>query len=253
MQLVLALEKFNKQYQECNRSEKNKLNSIIHAKFSNFESVPYIIEDSKFELRNHLIDFLKTHILNKKNMLSKDRITYMFFLKNNWLKEYNYIFYTTFYLKNVSFQERIYHIINNIKYILQCENCENCNNNVNFLDFGRGYRRFCSIVCSKNYDELKRIGIVKENKLDENKKEYYKAVRRETYKSLKINNINPNNLPIGINGSGDVYQVDHIIPIIEGYKSQIDPKIIGDINNLQLLHWRDNNKKSVRNDYKLHV
>lgn len=250
MQLVLALEKFNKQYQECNRSEKNKLNSIIHAKFSNFESVPYIIKDSKFELRNYLNNFIKTHILNKKNMLSKDKITYMFFLKNNWLKEYNYIFYTTFYLKNVPFQERIYHIIHNYK---QSKLCENCNNIVNFLDFGRGYRRFCSIACSKNYDELKRIGIVKENKLDENKKEYYKAVRRETYKSVKNNNINPTNLPIGINGSGDVYQIDHIIPIIEGYKSQIDPKIIGGINNLQLLHWRDNNKKSVRNDYNLHV
>lgn len=243
MQLVLASKNYNKEYYQCNRNEKNKLNAIIHAKFSNFESVPHIIKDTDFELRNKLIEFIKENILNKKNMLSKDRITYMYFLKNNWIQEYNYIFYTTYYLRNVQLQERIFHIINDL---FKTPKCENCDNTLNFLDFGRGYRRFCSIRCSKNYEELKRIGVVKENKVDKNKADYYKAVRRETYKSLKENNINPNNLPIGINGSGDVYQVDHIVPIIEGYRQQIDPKIIGSINNLQLLHWKVNNAKSDR-------
>lgn len=244
-QLVLAFDLYNKEYIECNRSEKNKINSLIHAIFSKYESIPYIIQDTNFELRNILKKFIKENILNKKEMLSKDKITFRYFQKNGNIRFYNYIYYSTYYLNNVKIQERIYHIMSDLYSVKQCDFCENKSN---FLEYGRGYRRFCSIKCSKNEEELKQIGIIKElSHWTSEKKDYYKIVRRYTRRSLNKYNINPNNLPIGRNGSGEVYQVDHIIPIIEGYNKQIHPSIIGDIKNLQLLHWKDNNKKSDRN------
>lgn len=42
----------------------------------------------------------------------------------------------------------------------------------------------------------------------------------------------------------NAYHLDHIIPISYGFKQQIDPKIIGNINNLQFLPWRENLIKS---------
>lgn len=244
LQLVLANE-IKKKYSECTRSEKNKINSNIKERLQKFESVPYIIKDFDFELRDNLKKFINDKILNNKKLLSRDKISYRWFIINGFKKEYNYIFYTTFYLENKLLSERIYHIMNDLFYL---KTCENCNNYTIFLDYSRGYRRFCSISCSKNEKELKRIGIIKEfTSWSTEKKQYYSLVRRFTNKSLNENNINPNNLPIGRNGSGDVFQIDHKISIIYGFKNNIDPAIIGNINNLQLLHWKLNNKKSDRN------
>lgn len=244
LQLVLA-NNYNKQYSECNRSEKNKINSQIKERIQKFESVPYIIEDKYFELRKQLKNFIINQILNSKQLLTRDKITYRWFVSNNFENEYNYIFYTTYYLIQKTLSERIFHIINDLYHNKECENCKN---EVLFLDYSRGYRRFCCISCSKNENELKKLGIIKEfNSWTTEKKEYYSLVRRYTNKSLKENDINPLNLPIGRNGSGNVFQVDHKISIIYGFKQNIKPEIIGNINNLQLLHWKVNNKKSDRN------
>ena len=244
LQLVLA-NNLNKKYIECNRSEKNKINSLIKERLQKFESVPYIIEDNNFELRVYLKSFINSKILNSKKLIPRDRITYRWFTTNNYTKQYNYIYYTTFYMYDKPIQERIYHIINNLVYTCTCINCKKL---TIFLDYSRGYRRFCSIKCSKNEEELKQLGIIKEFKSwTTEKKEYYSLVRRYTNMSLKQNNINPNNLPIGRNGSGDVYQVDHKVSVIYGFKNNILPEIIGSIKNLQLLHWKENNSKSDRN------
>jgi len=39
------------------------------------------------------------------------------------------------------------------------------------------------------------------------------------------------------------YHLDHIFPISQGFKENIPPKAIGDIRNLQFLHFRKNLKK----------
>ena len=39
------------------------------------------------------------------------------------------------------------------------------------------------------------------------------------------------------------YHVDHIISIMCGYKNKIDPNIIGNIKNLQMLHFTQNMAK----------
>jgi hypothetical protein len=38
----------------------------------------------------------------------------------------------------------------------------------------------------------------------------------------------------------DNYQLDHIIPISEGFRNNIDPNIIGDITNLRFIPWKEN-------------
>ena len=45
----------------------------------------------------------------------------------------------------------------------------------------------------------------------------------------------------------DNYQVDHIIPIIYGYKKNISPNIIGDMKNLRMIHWKENIKRNKNN------
>jgi hypothetical protein len=41
----------------------------------------------------------------------------------------------------------------------------------------------------------------------------------------------------------DNYQLDHIIPIIEGYNNNISPNIIGNITNLRMIPWEENIKR----------
>ena len=44
----------------------------------------------------------------------------------------------------------------------------------------------------------------------------------------------------------NAYNLDHIIPIIYGFKNNIDPKIIGNISNLRFIPWDENVKKSSK-------
>jgi hypothetical protein len=76
---------------------------------------------------------------------------------------------------------------------------------------------------------------------------YDKKVRKiteENYTKYK-HILNPDNLPrtrCGIKGG---YQLDHKISVKSGFIQGIEPKIIGSLDNLQLLSWQDNLKKGV--------
>lgn len=255
-QLVLAYSLLNKDYNSCNRSEKNIINNKIKSNLKNYTSVPYIIDDNLFELRDKLKEFIRMNILTNKNLLHKERVCYIWFLRNGYIKEYNYIFYTTYYLNSSSsLNKRIFHILYDYFNDMICENNE-CNKKVKFKGFSVGYRRFCCIKCSKNEDEIKNInlfnGVNKSNEpleMRDEKKFYWYTVRRLTDKIYKNNKhiINPNNLKIGRNGFEDSHQIDHIISIKEGYENKIDPKIIADISNLRVVHWTINNKKGSKN------
>lgn len=50
--------------------------------------------------------------------------------------------------------------------------------------------------------------------------------------------------PRGKAGIEGAFQLDHIISIFEGFKSQISPEIIGNISNLQFIPWLDNLRKN---------
>jgi len=47
----------------------------------------------------------------------------------------------------------------------------------------------------------------------------------------------------GKSGIDGAYQIDHIISIKEGFDKGIEPEIIGNIDNLQMLPWLENRKK----------
>jgi len=65
--------------------------------------------------------------------------------------------------------------------------------------------------------------------------EVHKITKRQNIKSLKHYEKR------GKSRKGtDNYQLDHIIPISEGFRNNIDPNIIGEITNLRFIPWKEN-------------
>lgn len=155
-------------------------------------------------------------------------------------------------------REKIYCLINNISIPKHCEN-NACNNKVRFCSYSVGYSRFCSIKCSKNPEELKKINhfggvhkIRQSYDVKTAKQVYQSECRRLTEQNKKLNMhiINPHNYPIRRNGVNGAYQVDHIISVIYGYENNIAPDVIANINNLQTIPWRVN---AVKNKFTLNT
>jgi hypothetical protein len=72
--------------------------------------------------------------------------------------------------------------------------------------------------------------------------QYSKLVRKlseHTYRTHK-HIINPFNLPRGPN----TYHLDHVFPIIECYRRNIPVEMASSLDNLQMLTWEDNLRKS---------
>jgi hypothetical protein len=67
---------------------------------------------------------------------------------------------------------------------------------------------------------------------------YYTEKTYEEYKDI----INPNGLDRGIHSN----HIDHIFPVIEGWKNRIDPKVISNYKNLRLIDSYDNLSKGER-------
>lgn len=72
---------------------------------------------------------------------------------------------------------------------------------------------------------------------------YREQVLNYTYKSWKHhqNKINPFGLE-----RGSEYELDHKFSITEGFKQNVDPKVIGHYRNLELLPKHDNRSKRIR-------
>ena len=47
----------------------------------------------------------------------------------------------------------------------------------------------------------------------------------------------------GVSGNKGAYQLDHKFSILEGFKQDIHPSLIGGINNLEFIPWEDNARK----------
>lgn len=69
---------------------------------------------------------------------------------------------------------------------------------------------------------------------------YYTEKTYEEYKNI----INPNGLDRGIHSN----HIDHIFPVIEGWKNRIDPKVLSNYKNLRLVDSYDNLSKGERTD-----
>jgi len=92
------------------------------------------------------------------------------------------------------------------------------------------------------------IGLTRDEyeQLITNKKQYYnevhKITKRQNIQSLKYFEKR------GKSKKGtDNYQLDHIIPISEGFRNNIDPYIIGDISNLRFIPWQENIQRNKKN------
>ncbi len=66
---------------------------------------------------------------------------------------------------------------------------------------------------------------------------------RKTYEKFK-DEINPMNHPRGTCGVDGAYQLDHKISIRTGFDNGLAPEILAEKDNLQMLPWHVNLKKS---------
>ena len=71
------------------------------------------------------------------------------------------------------------------------------------------------------------------------KKKYYNEVHKIT-KRQAIHTLEFHEKRGKAKKGTDHYQLDHIIPISEGFRDNIDPNIIGDISNLRFIPWKEN-------------
>lgn len=71
-------------------------------------------------------------------------------------------------------------------------------------------------------------------------------ITEQTYKD-NLSALNPNNKIRGKQLTGnDNHHLDHIVPVIVCFENNIPAKICGSLQNLQLIHWRENIKKNDR-------
>ena len=108
-------------------------------------------------------------------------------------------------------------------------------------DFRRDKGKAASIGLVKryrnmNYDEyLEQIDIYYKYEL-----EVLKITRQQPIKLL----VNYNNR--GNSGVDGAYHLDHKYSIIEGFKNNIKPELIGNIKNLEFIPWKENLKKRAK-------
>jgi hypothetical protein len=103
-------------------------------------------------IKSWIIDNL---IINNKLVSKRCKIEW--FIKNNYIEQYNVILVTTSFLDQPTFPQRIWHIINNINNIVKCQN-PNCNNITGFLTYTTGYSKTCSSTCAQlNPDTINKI------------------------------------------------------------------------------------------------
>lgn len=76
------------------------------------------------------------------------------------------------------------------------------------------------------------------------KRAVYSASRKTYNKNTII--LNPTGVLLGRNGVSGAHQIDHTIPISVGYALKISVQAMSMVENLQLMSWENNRKKSNR-------
>lgn len=206
----------------------------------------------------------------KDKILKIGRISKNKFTEN----ELNKIFKLTHFLsKNASLSERCYYIINEIK---EQKKCLNCGNVTKFLRIGSGHRTYCSNSCKNKH--LIETTNIKDKIANSSKKAYYNFSKEELknqqnkrIKTMIKRNIisdpkdrkdfynyirlvwritNENDLSklknIEKRGRSEIknsFQLDHKFSISEGFRQNILPYYIGNINNLEMILSIKNSSK----------
>lgn len=116
--------------------------------------------------------------------------------------------------------------------------CVYCKNSYKAIGKRKHTGKYCNMLCRTNHTNINK---------DINKITYYKNV-------WEITETQPLHLLEGydrqkrtrIDIDKNAFHIDHIIPIIYGYKHGIPPEIIGNINNLRFISALENHKKSKK-------
>ena len=179
---------------------------------------------------------------------------------------------------NINNSEVIFLILNNLYEPKRCKNSDKC---TNFCSLARGpvmYRDFCSVYC-KNiwFNENTDIRSRTSKKAKENEKKFResgekaKQIKKKLLTQVKNGNMIPKELwdkfkiyksevykvtnkqPLymlenfekrgSASNDSNAHHVDHMFSIYEGFKQKIPPFIIGNICNLEMIHYSKNCSK----------
>ena len=99
-----------------------------------------------------LVSWIKNNIFTKNDKLYSKKCMKSYYDTYNISYIYNSILQLTGYLSDdVSFPQRIWHVINGIDNIVKCKEC---NSSATFISFVDGYRLYCSSKCSTNSKDV---------------------------------------------------------------------------------------------------
>ena len=66
-----------------------------------------------------------------------------------------------------------------------------------------------------------------------------------------MNEINPNNLPLGKAGVDGAHHIDHIMSVREAFIYNVPIELTSSKENLRIIPWQENNSKYSKVDYNI--
>lgn len=98
--------------------------------------------------------FIKSNLLDDKGTVHWSKTSKNWFTEKGYTKEYEQILEKTSFLNSPSFQQRLYHILNDINHEIFCLNCNT--QHTKFITINKGYNTYCSNKCSSNHTKSRR-------------------------------------------------------------------------------------------------
>lgn len=108
-------------------------------------------------------------------------------------------------------------------------------------EFGRnGYSRLASKAIIKGNLTKAKKGLILDPSL---RNEFHRYKSIVLYVTEKFRKKITKGFKTGLAGTPGAYHIDHMYSIMNGYKNQVSPLIIGDEINLKMINWEDNLSK----------
>ena len=179
---------------------------------------------------NRLLELKEQYSIKWSGDSNPSKLSYVKIKKNQVIIDEDYI--------EKICKEKNFSLVNHIKldgkrseFTVKCEN-----NHISHKIYSNFTRKNNIFSCSKCYYESLGLLLSDEELLKyENYRKQVRALTAKTYK-LHKGYINPNNY---INSKTD-YHIDHKYSIVEGFKNNINVKIISSKENLEMLTSKDN-------------
>jgi hypothetical protein len=114
----------------------------------------------------------------------------------------------------------------------------------NFDEFGRnGYSQLATKAIIKGNLTKAERGLILNPNI---RNEFYRYKSIVLYITEKSRKYITEGYKTGLAGMPGAYHIDHIYSIMNGYKNNVSPLVIGGISNLQMLPWKENLSKHSR-------